>query len=80
VYKRKDGRWVGQYFDHTSVPPQYRYVYAFQVVAPGYCQTTVNSGFREALQARGGVRRYQQNLSFRSALMFTDCILRTLLS
>ena len=20
MYKRKDGRWVGQYFDHTSVP------------------------------------------------------------
>jgi integrase len=28
VYKRKDGRWVGQYFDHTATPPKYRYVYA----------------------------------------------------
>jgi integrase len=28
VYKRKDGRWVGQYFDKTAVPPKYRYVYA----------------------------------------------------
>jgi hypothetical protein len=25
--------------------------WVFQVVFPGYCQTTVNSGFREALQA-----------------------------
>lgn len=29
IYKRQsDGRWVGQYFDHTAVPPKYRYVYA----------------------------------------------------
>jgi integrase len=29
IYRRQsDGRWVGQYFDHTAVPPKYRYVYA----------------------------------------------------
>jgi integrase len=29
IYQRQsDGRWVGQYFDHTAVPPKYRYVYA----------------------------------------------------
>lgn len=28
VYKRKDGRWVGQYVEETPEGPKYRYVYA----------------------------------------------------
>jgi hypothetical protein len=27
VYKRKDGRWVGQYLVYTSEGPKYRYIY-----------------------------------------------------
>ncbi|MGH3087563.1 MAG: hypothetical protein ACRDSJ_09630 [Rubrobacteraceae bacterium] len=27
IYRRKDGRWVGQYLIHTSKGPKYRYIY-----------------------------------------------------
>lgn len=27
IYRRKDGRWVGQYLVHTSKGPKYRYLY-----------------------------------------------------
>lgn len=27
IYRRKDGRWVGQYLVHTTKGPQYRYIY-----------------------------------------------------
>jgi integrase len=28
IYRRKDGRWVGQYTVHTAKGPKLRYVYA----------------------------------------------------
>jgi integrase len=27
IYKRKNGRWVGQYLVHTAAGPKYRYIY-----------------------------------------------------
>ena len=27
IYKRKDGRWVGQYTVYTAEGPKYRYLY-----------------------------------------------------
>ena len=27
IYRRKDGRWVGQYLVYTSKGPKYRYIY-----------------------------------------------------
>ena len=27
IYRRRDGRWVGQYLVHTAKGPQYRYLY-----------------------------------------------------
>src|SRR5215217_4118970 len=27
IYRRKDGRWVGQYLVHTATGPKYRYIY-----------------------------------------------------
>jgi integrase len=27
IYRRKDGRWVGQYLVYTAKGPKYRYIY-----------------------------------------------------
>jgi len=27
IYRRKDGRWVGQYLVYTADSPKYRYIY-----------------------------------------------------
>jgi hypothetical protein len=46
LYRRKDGRWVGQYTVYTTKGPKYRYIY-------GKTRAAVVEKLAKAIAARG---------------------------
>ena len=47
IYKRTDGRWVGQYLVYTAKGPKYRYIY-------GKTRQAVAEKFAKAISERDG--------------------------
>jgi integrase len=74
IYKRKDGRWVGQYLVYTAKGPKYRYIY-------GKTRADVSKKLTKAMADRdGGIVYDDENLTTCDFLTIwlSDCMKDTI--